>query len=240
MGKEKEQIEFPDIPPRQVLFENALFDGVDAALLDELWDAVSLIKGERETVIFHQHERPNGIFFLLEGEVKVGRIAFEDRELIRRFVFPGTVFGEAALGSTFERHEYAVIISPEGLIAGVSLDKVHLLMADSPQFGRNVVTFLADRASEDLSAFEYMRSTKAEQRIHAFFVMLMEKKGRWVGTEIVIDHPYRHHEIAIFTNSSRQTVTTLIGKYRRAGLIYIDRRRLLIREKERFYKFINI
>jgi CRP-like cAMP-binding protein len=70
-------------------------------------------------------------------------------------------------------------------------------------------------------------------RIVEFLVDLANRKGERVGFETVVRKFLTHQEIANLTATSRQTVTTVLNDLRSKELIKFDRRRLLIRDKER-------
>jgi len=58
------------------------------------------------------------------------------------------------------------------------------------------------------------------------------EKGKPVGYEILVNNFISHQEIANMTATSRQTVTTTLNELRNDNLIYFNRRKLLIRDKD--------
>ncbi len=47
----------------------------------------------------------------------------------------------------------------------------------------------------------------------------------------VIAAPFTHADIALLIGSTRETVTLLLGKLKRSGLIAFERRRVVIRDR---------
>ena len=70
-------------------------------------------------------------------------------------------------------------------------------------------------------------------RIVNFLLRLVEKKGERIGYEYVVRKFLTHQEIAYLTATSRQTVTTVLNDLRGREMIKFDRRRLLIKDKDR-------
>jgi len=73
----------------------------------------------------------------------------------------------------------------------------------------------------------------SRSRIIDFLLELSDKRGERVGYETVVRKFLTHQEIANLTATSRQTVTTVLNDLRSKGLIKFDRRRLLIRDKDK-------
>ena len=65
------------------------------------------------------------------------------------------------------------------------------------------------------------------------------RRGERVGYETVVRKFLTHQEIANLTATSRQTVTTVLNDLRNKGLIKFDRRRLLIRDKDKLSLELN-
>ena len=69
----------------------------------------------------------------------------------------------------------------------------------------------------------------ARQRIVDFVRTLALEQGKKVGDEILVKHPFTHQDIANLTASSRQTVTTVLNELKEKDLIYMERKKFLIR-----------
>jgi CRP-like cAMP-binding protein len=48
----------------------------------------------------------------------------------------------------------------------------------------------------------------------------------------VISAPFTHADIALLVGSTRETVTLVLGKLKRAGLIELEKRRIVVRDGE--------
>ena len=61
----------------------------------------------------------------------------------------------------------------------------------------------------------------------------MDKRGQRVGYEWVVRKFITHQEIANLTATSRQTVTTVLNELRSKNLLTFNRKRLLIRDRDK-------
>ena len=71
----------------------------------------------------------------------------------------------------------------------------------------------------------------ARTRIINFLRENAEIYGNKVGlNELLLKHNYTQQDIADFTGTSRQTVTTILNDLKRSNVISMNRRRILIRD----------
>lgn len=73
----------------------------------------------------------------------------------------------------------------------------------------------------------------SRSRIIEFLLDLNEKNGQRVGYEWVVRKFLTHQEIANFTATSRQTVTTVLNELKNKNLIVFNRKRLLLRDLDK-------
>ena len=81
--------------------------------------------------------------------------------------------------------------------------------------------------------FERLVFKDSRSRVIDYLIELADSSGERVGYEIVVRKFLTHQEIASITATSRQTVTTVLNDLRSKDIIKFDRRRLLIRDRDR-------
>jgi len=73
---------------------------------------------------------------------------------------------------------------------------------------------------------------KSRQRVVQFLLDYVNEVGQRVGYEYVIKKPFTHEEIGNLSDTSRQTVTTVLNELKGKNLIHFTRRYILIRNLE--------
>jgi len=53
---------------------------------------------------------------------------------------------------------------------------------------------------------------------------------------VLISQRFTHLDIANYIGSTRETVTLVLGEFKRSGIIEFDSRRLVIRDRDRLYR----
>ncbi|WP_437622806.1 Crp/Fnr family transcriptional regulator [Sorangium sp. So ce1151] len=69
-----------------------------------------------------------------------------------------------------------------------------------------------------------------EARLLEFLGAAARRWGQPHAAGQLVSAPFTHADIALLIGSTRETVTLLLGKLKRAGLISFDRRRVVIRD----------
>ena len=70
----------------------------------------------------------------------------------------------------------------------------------------------------------------SNQRIIHFLIAYVADAGSRVGFEWVVRDFFTQHQIALLTNTARQTVSTLLNELRRKRIIHFTKKYLIIRE----------
>jgi CRP-like cAMP-binding protein len=85
-------------------------------------------------------------------------------------------------------------------------------------------------AAEDRLASLLLRGVEA--RLSEFLLLAARRWGTPHPSGELVSAPFTHAEMAAVIGSTRETVTLLLGKLRREGLIEIERRRVILRSRD--------
>jgi CRP-like cAMP-binding protein len=89
---------------------------------------------------------------------------------------------------------------------------------------------IGNRLSNTERRLESLVFKDARSRIIDFLRSNAETRGRKVGYETFFKHNLTQQDIANFTGTSRQTVTSVLNDLRKSNLIYFNRTGILIRD----------
>jgi CRP-like cAMP-binding protein len=196
----------------------------------------------RRYAIAEQGEPPRSLILIGAGRVKVERRS-GDRALALGHRGPGQMVGETAASGAALAGESAIVMDDvEAFSIPIGALRAQLVV-DAP-----LRSALADAIVRQHRLTERrllgLLLHGVEVRLAAF---LLEAADRWgqpsaagscAGTEDpegpraeaqVISAPFTHAEIALLIGSTRETVTLVLGKLKREGLVGFDRRRIILR-----------
>ena len=181
-------------------------------------------KGE---FIYFTEDQSDKIYFIHEGAVKIASYTPEGTELIRAILHEGEVFGELALYGEETRNDYAQAVEDTELcIQGK--EEVVGLMRDIGGFRKFLHKLMGDRIIYTQKRMEALLFKDARTRIADYIVEQALKNGRHKSGIITLRNYLTHQEIASYTGTSRQTVTTVLNQFREQGIIDFDRKKIII------------
>lgn len=186
-------------------------------------------KGE---YIYLPEEHSDKIYFLTSGRVKIGTYSENGKEITKAILTKGEVFGELSLLGEVKRRDFACAMEDTSACI-LTVDEMKDLMRDHSMLNLFLMRVLGSRVLDMEKRLESLVFKDSRSRIIQLLVDLTHKKGQRVGYEHVVRKFLTHQEIANFTATSRQTVTTVLNDLRNQNLIAFNRRRLLVRDLDK-------
>jgi CRP/FNR family transcriptional regulator, cyclic AMP receptor protein len=187
-------------------------------------------KGEH---IYYTNEPSGHVFIIESGKVKVGGFSSDGRESIRRLANPGDLIGELALTGEQTRKEHAVALEDETVVYQVDLQDIYTLMRSKPEFAIHFVRHLTQQLKLAQRRCEGIVFNDARTRIVEAIRSLAQTQGQVLaGGSVLITHALTHQDLALYTATSRQTVTTVLNELKDNNIINFDRKSILVHELE--------
>lgn len=215
-------------PRRDHLLKRILFF---ACLSDEEFSGLKQKVGEKRfnknEVILLEEQTCNYMYVVYSGKVKAVKIGRDGRENILAIHEEGDFFGEMALldGKTSPATVIAMEAACIGLIRKSDFDKY---VFEHPAVLKAILALLCSRLREAWSMLKIMTSADAEHRVRAILGQIGSHYGAEDREGTLIETRLTHEDIAHYASVSRETVTRLLDKFRKAGEIEILGRRAIL------------
>jgi CRP-like cAMP-binding protein len=187
---------------------------------------------KRGAPIYLQEEEANRIFYLAKGKVKISTYSPTGKEMTKRFVNEGEIFGELALLGSEKYSDFAFAFE-NTVVYSITVKELKHRMLQSPSLSLFMINKIGSILIKTEKRIEALVFQSSRDRIINFLKGLAIEKGIRIGYEILVRDWLTHQEIANLTATSRQTVTTILNELRTANLIYFTRRKLLIRDLDK-------
>ena len=220
------------VTPHQLL-QLDLFRGMDAASLVPVARAMEWQQHQRHHKLYYPGARSQYLYFILEGVIKICNYHEDHREVIKFVHRQGAHFGEMGLVGETQRLNYAMLISREVQLLRIRLDDFKALMRALPPLHSAVLEQIGQRLRHAERKLEDLVLKDARQRIVAYIKQNAERYGRDVGYERTFRYYLTQQDIANYTGTSRQTVTSVLNELKKENLIHFNRRNFLVRDMER-------
>lgn len=187
--------------------------------------------------IYLSDDEADQVFFIHQGAVKIIGYTEEGNEIIKAVLHPGEIFGELALYGEEQRSDYAQAIENTEVCI-LSRAGVTNLMRDLNGFQEFLHKIMGDRVIMTQKRLASLLYKDAKTRIAEYILEQAGKRSRKTPLGIELRNYLTHQEIASYTGTSRQTVTTVLNQFREEGLIDFDRKRIVIKDMQIFKRSI--
>ena len=167
-----------------------------------------ILKG---SIIYHQGDKARCFYYLKKGRVKVVMTSADGMEKTLSTASAGEILGEAAFFDKMPRISSAYALTN---IEVVSVDEAKLLslIKDNPELALALLEIQATRIRQLSSQIDAITFMKADGRIAS--LLLQSASSNIVN--------YTHEEIAGIVGVSRVTVSKILNRFKREGLLKTD------------------
>lgn len=147
----------------------ALFKGLDEADLDSLIESGSIVNLSRQQTLFAQGDPAKALFLILNGQIKLSRLAPDGNEAIIHIFGPGESFAEAAMFMSGRYPVTATAITESRLIA-ISNARLRAKVLEKPEIAFAMLGSMAQHLMLLVSQIEQMKLLTAQQRTVQFLL----------------------------------------------------------------------
>lgn len=205
-----------------------LFDGISKPELDRISTFTTLRSRPKNSYIYHPGDPSEVMFILKEGRIKVGNYSKDGREVIKRIVQPGEIFGEMGLAGEAKRREFAIALKEEASFYMIYVADLKDVIKENPELGMRLITRIGSRIRSTEKRLESIIFKDSKTRVVEFIQELGKTIGLKCGDEMLLQHFLTHQDIANITGTSRQFVTSVLNDLKRLKIIKFDRTSILI------------
>ncbi len=196
---------------------------------------VAFRKGQ---TIYDHHQPSDAIYLVIDGKVKVSRLADNGRQVIVDIFQPDEFFGESALLGLPQRPEQATAMEDTQLMTWSTADIEQLIMKQ-PRLGIALLQVTVMRMLDSVYRIQSFSAESIAQRLARSLLRFAER----LGGEVLEDGsvrmlPFTHETLAQYVGTSREIVTHWMARLRRDGCVRYSRRGILL-NRERLRRWMD-
>lgn len=197
----------------------------------ELVNVARLKRFARGEFVFSAGSPGETVYFLRQGKIKIGQLSPHGREVILWFCLPGEIFGLAEVARGGGRVVNAQACADSEVLA-VSQSEYKAFLEAHARVALLCLQVLSSRLRVLGDMFINLVADDVDTRIAKLILRLSARYGMRSGKDILLNIPLTHQEIADMVGTTRQTVTSVLGRLRRQGVLSIENHRILIESEE--------
>ena len=184
--------------------------------------------------IYFSEQEIKHVYILNGGTVKISRHTSSGKILIKDIVYENEIFGENVFTSVKKRQDFAEVLHDASFYK-IPVDIFIQLVTRNPELADEVMQIIVERLHALENRIRSFVFDKAKKRIVDFLKRTGKLRGIKIGIdECLINHGLSHKEIALITDTSRQTVARVLGELKKDNIIHFSARKpskILIRNE---------
>jgi len=209
----------------RILARCRVFEALSAELRERVLTGSALVDADRRESLCMPSDP--AIFVIGTGRVRRVRRTPE-RELTLGYYGPGDMVGEMSLIDPEARLETVVLDYVEALRIPPRL--IRTVMSEDLEFAFAMHRLMGERRLLAERRIDALLTRSVESRVAEFLLDASSRHGIPDSRGILVGVKFTHQEIASYVGSTRETVTLVLGAFKRAGVIATDHRRVVIRD----------
>ena len=200
----------------------------------EWWPALDVQKKiltfKKGELIFNEGDPVLGVYFIMDGQVKVHKRWVEDKELIIRFASDQDIIGHRGLST----HSNVYPISATALsgvrLCFLEMDFFHSTLKVNTNLMFDMLMFFADELQLSEARMRDLAHMHVKNRVGKTLLMLEKKFG--TNEDGFIRFSVSRQDIASYTGAAYETVYKLLAEFQQSGWIKTDGKQIGILQRE--------
>lgn len=220
-----------DARKRRILRRCTVASNASQATQNALADTGNIVRVGKGRLLVTQGEPIASLALISIGRVRLTRSMNDGRSLSLGYRGAGDLLGEGSLGGIAAHRESAVATEDVEALS-VPLATIRQIMGTDGAFASGLMATMVERHGDTEERLASLLFRNVESRLAEFLLKATNRWGIPDPRGVLIAAPFTHQEMASMIGSTRETVTLTLGDLRRKGVIEIDRRRIVVLDRE--------
>jgi CRP/FNR family transcriptional regulator, cyclic AMP receptor protein len=176
-----------------------------------------------KSLLYQPEDRSSSLFVVLEGVIKLGSVADDQREIIKNIVSRGGIIGWQSLTGQLLRHEFAKSMQVRTKLVRIDSSCYMDIMRENEAFYFNTIKVLSHRIAQAERQLSSLLSNDVRTRIIGFLKEYAAKLESDSPIDALLRYGLTQKDIANMVGASRQTVAIILNELRKEARIDFDR-----------------
>ncbi len=186
-----------------------------------------ILEYQKGHTIYSQDQPSTAIYLVIEGKVKVSRLADDGRQVVVDIYQPDEFFGESAFVGAATRAEQAMALENCKLMAWSTAD-IEDVISKRPRLAVALVQIFVQRTMDFADRIESFSADNIAQRLARTLLRFSERLGNRQDDGSVSMGPVTHELLSQYVGTSREIVTHYMNQFRKQGYLQYSRKGMVV------------
>jgi CRP/FNR family transcriptional regulator len=183
----------------------------------------NIVEYRKGQLIYNQDQPSTNIFLVIDGKVKVSRLAADGHQVVVDIYQPDEFFGESAFLNLPHRAEQASALEDTRLMAWTASEIEDIVMK-RPRLAVALLQILTQRTIDFTRRIEGFSVDNISRRLARSLLRFSERLGTQEDDGSVRMAPFTHELLSQYVGTSREIVTHYMNQFRRLGYLRYSRK----------------
>jgi len=187
----------------------------------------SILEYRKGQIIYSQDQPSTSIYLVIDGKVKVSRLADDGHQVVVDIYQPDEFFGESAFLSLAHRSEQATALESTKLMTWTAAE-IEDIIARRPRLAVALLQILVQRTIDFTHRIESFSVDNIARRLARSLIRFSERLGSPEEDGAVRMVPFTHELLSQYVGTSREIVTHYMNQFRRQGYLRYSRKGIIL------------
>ena len=187
----------------------------------------SILEYRKGQVIYNQDQPSTNIYLVIDGKVKVCRMADEGSQVVVDIYQTDEFLGESAFLSSPARDEQALALENTKVMTWTTAEIENIVMR-RPRLAVALLQIMVQRSIEFGHRIESFSVDNTARRLARTLIRFSERLGQSLEDGSIQMMPFTHQLLSQYVGTSREIVTHYMNQFRRQGYLRYSRKGILL------------
>jgi CRP/FNR family transcriptional regulator len=187
----------------------------------------SIVEYRKGQTIYNQDQPCLSLYLVIEGKVKLARLADDGHQVVVDIYQSDEFFGESALLHLPHRGEQATALENTRLM-GWTTTEIEDIIVRRPRLAVALLQILAQRTLDFTHRIESFSADNISRRLARSLLRFCERLGAEQPDGSLQMAPLTHELLAQYVGTSREIVTHYMNEFRRQGYLRYSRKGIVL------------
>ena len=183
----------------------------------------SIVEYRKGELVYSQDQASTTIFLVIQGKVKVSRLAADGHQVVVDIYQPDEFFGESAFLNLPHRAEQASALEDARLMAWAASEIEDIVMR-RPLLAVALLQILTQRTIDFTHRIEGFSVDNIARRLARSLLRFSDRLGTLEADGSVRMSPFTHELLSQYVGTSREIITHYMNQFRKKGYLRYSRK----------------
>jgi CRP/FNR family transcriptional regulator len=187
----------------------------------------TIVEYRKGQIIYSQDQPSNTLYLVIDGKVKVSRVADDGRQVVVDIYQSDEFFGESAFLNLPQRCEQATALENTKLMTWTTTE-IEDIATKRPRLAVALLQILVQRTVDFTQRIESFSLDNIARRLARSLIRFSERLGVQEQDGSVRMAPFTHELLSQYVGTSREIVTHYMNQFRRQGYLRYSRKGIIL------------